>query len=224
MRGDHQGRQFSEEAREAQGCQGLRREASHVHFSDAQPFAPADGFAVRLACTLGLALDRMFVPSLVRAFLSLVGLSACFAATAGGLCADTEETAFSCRFKSKTAAICALPNRDGRFTYIQYRFGGTAIEIAIPSKDPFDLSQITGQVFSGAHGGAEEIVFANGEYIYRIQTSWDMRNDKYNAAEIQVAKNNEIISRFECKPTVSLGRDDQGLRRLITASGMKQLQ
>ena len=55
------------------------------------------------------------------------------------------------------------------------------------------------------------IVFRSGEYSYRIQTSWEMRNAKYNSAKIQVSKDEKVISHFECKPMASLGRDDEGL-------------
>jgi hypothetical protein len=108
--------------------------------------------------------------------------------------------------------------------YVQYRFGAASAEIAIPAKHPFDLGLLRGQVSSGAHGGSETLVFSNGEHKYQIQTSWDMRNAKYDAADIQVTKAEKVISRFECKPTTPLGRDNQGLRRLITASGIKSAQ
>jgi hypothetical protein len=79
-------------------------------------------------------------------------------------------------------------------------------------------------VTSGSHGGSETLVFRNGEHSYQVQTSWDMRSDRYDAADLQVTKDEKVIAHFQCEPTTPLGRDDQGLRRLITASGMKPVQ
>jgi hypothetical protein len=140
---------------------------------------------------------------------------------ASNLCTKSEETVFSCRFKENFAAVCASSKQDGKLAYIQYRFGSSVIEIAIPAKETFDISQISGQVFSGAHGGGEELNISNGDYAYQISTSWDMRNGNYDTSEIKITKDQKVISSFNCKPTTSLGRDDEGLRRLITTSGMK---
>ena len=151
----------------------------------------------------------------------LCNLTSGVAHAASNLCTKSEETVFSCRFRAKVASVCASWKQDGKLAYAQYRFGSSVIEIAIPAKENFDISQLSGQVFSGAHGGGEEQNISNGEYAYQISTSWDMRNGSYDTSEIKITKDRRVISSFNCKTTTSLGRDDEGLRRLITASGMK---
>ncbi len=142
--------------------------------------------------------------------LPLAGSSGgCFAGP-DALCKAPKKTVFSCQCKSKLASVCASSDK-GRLAYVQYRFGTSISEIAIPPKYPFDLGLVSGQVSSGAHGDSEIIVFRSGGYSYRIQTSWEMRNAKYNSAKIQVSKDEKVISHFECKPMASLSRDDEGL-------------
>lgn len=171
---------------------------------------------------LGLVIHHMGTapPHRIPFGLLLVSLSGGCLAGSGSLCTASEEVVFSCRYRAKLASVCAL-SENGRLMYVQYRFGASISEIAIPPKHPFDLGLVSGHVSSGAHGGSETLIFKKADYSYKIQTSWEMRNAKYDSAEIQVSKGEELISHFECMPIASLGRDDAGLRRLVTSSGMK---
>lgn len=168
----------------------------------------------------------MHLPKLpqLAALAVLCYVSVSDAAGPNSLCSTSEQTVFSCRYKAKIASVCAASDTASRLQYVQYRFGGAKVEISIPAMHPFDLDTIRGEVSSGAHGGAETLVFKNADYDYRLQTGWDMRNAKYDSAEIQVFRGGKLLSRFECTPTTQLGSDATGLRRLITASGMRPLQ
>lgn len=134
-----------------------------------------------------------------------------------GLCGAKEVTVFSCNHLRKTASICASYRSSGKLNYIQYRFGKNHPEISIPKISAFNLKLINGEIFNGAHNGAEELTIHNREYSYQVSTSWD---GSQKDAQIRVMKRSykeyKTLSYFSCSPTTKLVMDDSGLRGLIT--------
>lgn len=128
---------------------------------------------------------------------------------------------FSCQAGKKLLSFCASRLSDGSLEYVQYRYGQAKPELAIPPTQPFDGSAFNGEMFTAAHGGGETVSVRSGEYLYEIQTGWDMQSSKSDYAQVTILRGPKTVSKFRCKPLTELGLDASGLRALISKQGLK---
>jgi hypothetical protein len=167
--------------------------------------------------------------SLAKYMLTLVAAIAVIpsvqATGTNNLCHGDETVVFSCAYGKKFASVCSSSTPDGTLRYVQYRFGKVSRpEIAVPQVGRFTLNTLRGENFSGTHGGGEVLSIENGDYRYQVLTSWDIHGDTYDSTSIRVLKNGAQISHFSCEPRSELGRDDQGLRALISKNQLRPLE
>ena len=144
------------------------------------------------------------------AYWLVVATSLCIASqgaqAANTLCASNEEIVFNCVSGIRTASVCAAHDAQGALRYVQYRFGKSQPDIAIPAISPFQRDKVRGFTSMGNHGGAEGIEFNNAEYSYIIESMWDMRSGMEDQ-DVTIQRNGSPYSSFSCKVTSNAIRD-----------------
>lgn len=120
------------------------------------------------------------------------------AAQAGsGFCTTGEQRVFACSLGGQAVEICAAEDDMGTLRYVQYRYGRVSATFEAPTLDANSLAAVRGWVSNGTGGGAEDMEFRSGPYVYGIEHDWKLRGPR-TPAVFYVQKNGKSIRRSEC--------------------------